>query len=349
MKTTKSIFPAIIIFSFLITAGCKEKIKEIPPAPNSKFGIVIHGGAGSISKGSYTPDKEAEYQEKLIEALRAGYKVLENGGSSLDAVEKSIMILEDSPLFNAGKGAVFTSNGYNELDASIMDGKTLNAGGVARLHHIKNPIYLARLVMEKSSHVLMVGDGAEEFAKMNGVSLVNQDYFYTEERWNSLQEVKKKELTQKKRGEQSGLIIDNQQKFGTVGCVALDKNGNLAAGTSTGGMTNKKYGRVGDSPIIGAGTYADNNTCAISSTGHGEYFIRNVVAYDISALMKYMNLSLEEAAEKVINKKLVEQGGSGGIIGIDKLGNITMPFNTEGMFRGYILDNGKVVVKMYKD
>lgn len=303
---------------------------------NQKFGIIIHGGAGTILKSSMTREKEAEYIAKLNEALETGYKILENGGKSLDAVEAAIKIMEDSPLFNAGKGAVFTAKGTNELDAAVMDGKTLGAGSVAGLMHIKNPISLARLVMEKSPHVMMISDGAEEFAKENGIELVDQKYFFKQERWDALQRAKREEVKQK-------------EKHGTVGACALDKFGNLAAGTSTGGMTNKKYGRVGDAPIIGAGTYANNNTCAISATGHGEYFIRLGVARDISDLMAYKQLSLSEASEEVIMKKLTALGGTGGIIAIDKNGNIAMPFNTEGMYRGFHISGEKPTVKIYKE
>jgi beta-aspartyl-peptidase (threonine type) len=302
-------------------------------AQQQKYGLVIHGGAGTILKKNMSPEKEAAYTEKLNEALSAGYKILDYGGTSLDAVNAVINIMEDSPLFNAGKGAVLTEKGEAELDASIMEGKSLAAGAVAGVKHIKNPINLARVVMEKSPHVMMIGDGAEEFAKQNNYELVDNKYFITEERWR--QYLKMKEA--------------QDQKHGTVGCVALDKTGNLAAGTSTGGMMMKKFGRVGDSPIIGAGTYANNNTCAVSATGHGEYFIRLGVAKDISALMEYKNYSLQQAADEVINVKLTKLGGTGGLIAIDKNGNVAMPFNTEGMYRGYFINGGETVVKIYKD
>jgi len=296
-------------------------------AQNQKFGLVIHGGAGTILKKNMTTEKEAAYAEMLMKSLQAGNKVLEEGGSALDAVCAAINIMEDSPLFNAGKGAVLTETGEAELDASIMDGKTLMAGSVAGIRHVKNPITLARLVMEKSQHVMMIGVGAEEFGKQFNIEMVNGSYFITKERWEQFINLKEKS---KKENE-------NDEKHGTVGCVALDKNGNLAAGTSTGGMMMKKFGRVGDSPIIGAGTYANNNTCAVSATGWGEYFIRLGVARDISALMEYKNLTLSEAASEVIMKKLPSLGGNGGIIAIDKDGNIALPFNTEGMYRGYLL------------
>ena len=324
----------------------------------SRFKLVVHGGAGTILKSNMTPEREAAYRAALTQALETGHGVLKNGGSSLDAVEATIKVLEDSPLFNAGKGAVFTSEGTNELDASIMDGATLKAGAVAGIKRIKNPISLARLVMEKSPHVMMVGEGAETFARQNGIEWVDPKYFYTEERWKQLEDARKKEKQQSdpaakpdaaKPDHKTGSLISDDKKFGTVGAVALDKNGNLAAGTSTGGMTNKKFGRVGDAPIIGAGTYANNRTCAVSATGHGEFFIRSVVAHDISALMEYRGLSLKAAADMVVMNKLVKLGGEGGIIAIDKDGNIAMPFNSAGMYRGYIDADGKVVVEIYKD
>ncbi len=330
---------------------------------DNRFKLVVHGGAGTILKSNMTPEREAAYRAALTQALQSGHAVLKNGGSSLDAIEATIKVLEDSPLFNAGKGAVFTSEGTNELDASIMDGATLKAGAVAGIKRIKNPISLARLVMEKSPHVMMVGEGAETFAKQNGIEWVDPKYFYTEQRWKQLEEAKKKEKQQNdpaskpdtskpdsgKPERKTGSLLDEDKKFGTVGAVALDRNGNLAAGTSTGGMTNKKFGRVGDAPIIGAGTYANNRTCAVSGTGHGEFFIRSVVAHDISALMEYRGLSLKEAADLVVMNKLVKLGGEGGIIAIDKDGNIAMPFNSAGMYRGYIDADGNVVVEIYKD
>ncbi|HJQ68976.1 MAG TPA: isoaspartyl peptidase/L-asparaginase [Blastocatellia bacterium] len=325
------------LFAFSLTGqtqGQKEK----------RFKLVIHGGAGTILRSNMSPEREAAYRAALTEALQTGHAVLKRGGSSLDAIEATIKVLEDSPLFNAGKGAVFTSEGTNELDASIMDGATLKAGAVAGVKRIKNPISLARLVMEKSPHVMMVGEGAETFARQNGVEWVDPKYFYTEERWKQLQEAKRKE----KQPKTSSLTTDDK-KFGTVGAVALDQNGNLAAGTSTGGMTNKKFGRVGDAPIIGAGTYANNATCAVSATGHGEYFIRSVVAHDIAALMEYRGLSLKEAADIVVMKKLVKLGGEGGVIAIDKDGNHAMPFNSPGMYRGFIDSDGKAVVEIYKE
>ncbi len=336
---------ALLLITVLFSAvSCFKKVPE-EPARKAEFGLVIHGGAGYINPDTFTEEKKQKYISKLKEALTKGSSVLEKGGSSLDAVETVINILEDSPLFNAGKGAVFTSAGTNELDASIMDGKTLNAGAVAGVKHIKNPISLARLVMEKSPHVLLAGEGAEKFAEEQGIEPVDSKYFFTQDRWNYYLKIKKER--EKKKVTYTGKNPD--EKFGTVGCVALDKNGNLAAGTSTGGMTYKKFGRIGDSPIIGAGTYANNNTCAISCTGHGEFFIRTVVAYDISALMEYAKLPLRKAAEKVVMDKLVKIGGDGGVIGIDKYGNIAMPFNTGSMFRGFMLDGKKPVVKIFKE
>lgn len=333
----------LLIFSLIIILSLQSCTEQQKPQTKN-FGIVIHGGAGSIVPGRYSAEKEEEFRQKLNEALSAGYDILENGGSSLDAVETTINILEDSPLFNAAKGAVFTATGINELDASIMDGSNLQAGAVARLRHIKNPISLAREVMENSKHVMMVGDGAEKFAVQNGFELVDSTYFFTAERWESLQRSLEDE---KKKDEASLYEIDS--KFGTVGAAALDKNGNLAAGTSTGGMTNKKYGRVGDSPIIGAGTYANNKTCAVSATGHGEYFIRLNVTHDISAMMEYQGKSLQEAANEVIHEKLAKFNANGGVIAIDKNGNVAMPFNTLGMFRGYHLEGEDPVVLFFKD
>lgn len=316
-----------------------------------EFAIVIHGGAGTILKKNMSSELEAAYEAKLEEAIRVGYTILKNGGSSLDAVEKTINIMEDSPLFNAGKGAVFTNAETNELDASIMDGKTLNAGASAGTTTVKNPINLARAVMEKSEHVMLSGKGAETFAEEQGLEMVTADYFFTENRFKSLQRIKDREKTEldhdAKTAYRDPFIKDS--KFGTVGCAALDKNGNLAAGTSTGGMTNKRYGRIGDAPIIGSGTYANNTTCAVSSTGWGEFFIRAQVAHDISALMEYKGLSLKEAARLVIQEKVPALGGDGGIIAVDKNGTIVMEFNTAGMYRASMNDKGELTIGMYKD
>jgi beta-aspartyl-peptidase (threonine type) len=324
-----------------------------------KFTLVIHGGAGTILKKNMTAEKELAYRDKLKEALSAGYGILKKGGSSIDAVEAAIKIMEDSPLFNAGKGAVFTSEGKNEMDASIMDGKTLEAGSVAMVNTIKNPISAARAVMEKSPHVMMVGEGAVKFAKEQNLEIVDSSYFYDEKRYQQWQDFKGSIETQMDHSdERAGNTAEQinaefnelvDEKFGTVGAVAIDVHGNIAAGTSTGGMTNKMYGRVGDSPIIGAGTYANNKTCGVSSTGHGEYFMRAVVAYDISAIMEHKGVSLQEAADEVIHNKLVKLGGSGGIISVDSEGNFALTFNTEGMYRGSIREDGEPHVSIYKD
>jgi L-asparaginase / beta-aspartyl-peptidase len=295
-----------------------------------KFVLVIHGGAGTILKSQMTPEKEAAYQEALNKALEKGGAILKNGGSALDAVEVSVKTLEDNPLFNAGKGAVFTNEGKNELDAAIMNGKTLEAGSVAGVKTIKNPISAARAVMEKSPHVMMTGDGAEKFAKEQRIEIVDPSYFYT---------------TKTAGLRQPG---NSDYKYGTVGAVALDQFGNLAAATSTGGMTNKKFGRVGDAPIIGAGTYANNKTVAISGTGWGEYFIRLVMAKTISDMMEFGTIKLKAAADEMIMKRLPALGGDGGLIAVDKDGNIAMPFCTEGMYRGYLKAGGKNVVEIYK-
>lgn len=343
----KAISFLIIFISIQFISSCTNTNRESPNTVLSKnrFGLVIHGGAGSMERSRYSIDKIKSYEKKLSEALQKGYSILENGGCALDAVEQTIIVMENSPLFNAGKGAVFTNNGINELDASIMDGSNLNAGTVAGITTVKNPIKLARRIMENSEHVMMIGKGAEIFAQEQNIEIVNPSYFKTDERWESLQKIKSREQNK----DESYLNNNYDYKFGTVGCAALDKMGNIASGTSTGGMTNKKHGRVGDVPIIGAGTYANNNTCALSATGHGEFFIRNVVTHDISAIMEYKNLSLDEAAKEVIMNKLVQQKGSGGVIGIDNHGNITMTFNTKGMYRGYKTSGGNTVVKIFGD
>jgi beta-aspartyl-peptidase (threonine type) len=312
---------------------------------NEKFGLVIHGGAGTIERNKMTPEKEREYRAGLERALTAGYEILKRGGSSLDATEAAVRALEDDPHFNAGKGSVFSSAGTNEMDASIMEGKTLKAGAVASVKHAKNPISLARLVMEKSPHVMLDCAGAEAFAKENGIELVDEKYFFTQERWDALQKIKEAE----KHGGIGGkkFFISEDDRHGTVGAVALDKDGNLAAATSTGGMANKLPGRIGDTPVIGAGTYANNQTCAVSCTGDGEYFIRAGAAHEVSALMEYRGMKLQEAAQMALDavKKL---GGSGGLIAIDKNGEIALPFNTNGMYRGYVDPNGKFVVEIYR-
>ena len=326
-------------------AVSKGETNDQPNMEIRKVGLVVHGGAGTISRSEMTPQREREYRAGLERAMTAGYEILKRGGSSLDAAEAAVRMLEDDPHFNAGKGAVFTSIGTNEMDAAVMDGKTLSAGAVASLKHIKNPVSLARLVMEKSGHVMMDGEGAEAFAKENGVQVLpDQKYFFTQERWEALQKVK---AAEKSGGGGKKYIITDQDRHGTVGAVALDQNGNLAAATSTGGTTNKRAGRVGDSPVIGAGTYANNATCAVSATGDGEYFVRATVAHDVSALMEYRGMSLKEAAQSVLDK-VAKLGGSGGLIAIDRQGNIALPFNTSGMYRGYVDPNGKFVVEIYK-
>ncbi|SDC68457.1 beta-aspartyl-peptidase (threonine type) [Pedobacter soli] len=317
-----------------------------------KYVMVIHGGAGTILKKNMSAEKEAAYIAVLTQALQAGYAEIKAGKTSLDAVEATIRVLENDPHFNAGKGAVFTHDGRNELDAAIMDGKTLMAGAVAGVTTIKNPISAARAVMEKSEHVMLVGAGADLFAKEVGLEIVDPKYFWTKERWEGLQKAIKEDSTKavldhgSKKSELFG-VKNLDYKFGTVGCVALDKAGNLAAGTSTGGMTNKKYGRVGDAPIIGAGTYCNNQTAGVSCTGWGEFYIRNVVAKTISDLMEYKGLSLAEASKIAIDK-VDKMGGNGGLIALDKQGNMTMPFNTEGMYRGAITADGKIEVSIYK-
>ncbi|WP_254380094.1 isoaspartyl peptidase/L-asparaginase family protein [Corallococcus exiguus] len=400
-----------------------------PPRVKPKWGLVIHGGAGVISRENLTPEREAAMRAALTQALQAGHAVLAKGGRSMDAVTAAIRVMEDSPYFNAGKGAVFNHDGVNELDAAVMDGKTRMAGAVAGVHHIQNPIDLARLVMEKSPHVMMVGDGAEAFAQSQGMPLVDAKYFYTEERWQGLQRALEQEKAKgappAEQGQPStqGLSpaqpsapgqppaqgaspatpgqpltpaqppasapqpgqpatpaqpsspaqlptqcatpatpsqpqpgssltpgvdpITGDHKFGTVGAVALDMEGNLAAGTSTGGMTNKRFGRVGDAPIIGAGTYADER-CAVSATGHGEFFIRYTVARDICARVEYQDLPLPEAASYVVNDVLVKAGGEGGVIAMDRQGHVAMPFNSSGMYRGYISEDGTPTVAIFQ-
>lgn len=314
------------------------------PERSRKIALVIHGGAGTIRKENMTPKQEDAYHNTLKQALDAGFEVLEKGGKSVDAVISAITILEDSPLFNAGKGAVFTHDGRNELDASIMDGETLKAGAVAGVTTVKNPIKAAHAVMMQSRHVMLAGEGADEFAKDHGLEIVDPSYFVDSVRYQRFLD---RSNTDKSKEGASLSPSGDDKKFGTVGAVALDQFGNIAAGTSTGGMSDKRYGRIGDSPIIGAGTYANNKTCGISGTGWGEFFIRLVIAHDISALMEYGNLSLKEAADSVIMKKLPRLGGDGGVIGLDKDGNITMTFNTPGMYRGFIRNKGEAKTFLY--
>lgn len=334
----KTIFYLLIIS---LSISCQNNQDTSDKASKIDYALVIHGGAGNMSIDNVSKDNQEEYEAKLNEALDMGLKILADNGSSLDAVEKVINILEDSPLFNAGKGAVFNHDGINELDASIMHGQNLNAGAVAGVMDIKNPISAARAVMEKSEHVLLSGKGASEFAKQTGLEIVDPSYFFTQNRFNSLLKALEGE------GEDSSILV--MKKMGTVGCVAVDKGGNISAGTSTGGMTNKKFSRIGDSPVIGAGTYANNATCGVSATGHGEFFIRYTVAHDISALMEYKGLSVEDAAYEVIQNKLLPVNGSGGVICLDSNGNYAMEFNTNGMFRGYANSDGARVVKIFKE
>jgi beta-aspartyl-peptidase (threonine type) len=353
MKLSTYLF--VFLFAFSSCNNSKKSADTIleneSKTSKSEFAIIIHGGAGTILKKNMTPEKEAAYEAKLEEAIRVGYNILKNGGSSLDAGQKTINVMEDSPLFNSGKGAVFTNAGTNEHDASIMDGKTLNAGASAGTTTVRNPINLARAVMDKSKHVMLSGKGAELFAKEQGLQIVEPSYFYTEKRFKSLQRIKEKEAAKQKLDAKAAFYDPEikDSKFGTVGCAALDKNGNLAAGTSTGGMTNKRWGRIGDSPIIGAGTYANNKTCAVSSTGWGEYFIRAMVAHDISALMDYKGLTLKEAAQLVIQEKVPDLGGDGGIIAVDKNGNMVAEFNTAGMYRATMNDKGELYIGIYKN
>lgn len=346
MKDTFGLLMTITTLLFLIS-GLNVAAAQETNAPPSAV-LVIHGGAGSITRENMSADREAAYREKLEEALRAGHDVLEAGQSSLDAVIAAITVMEESPLFNSGRGAVLTSAGSVELDASIMDGKTRNAGAVASIKHVKSPISLARAVMERSPHVFLVGEGAEAFAEEAGMEMVPNEYFRTERRVEQYEQYKQRESGD--TGDAAQQPADwESRKYGTVGAAALDGDGNLAAGTSTGGTSFKKWGRVGDSPIIGAGTYADNRTCAVSATGTGEYFIRGVLAFRISALMQYAGLSLPESAASVIHGTLTEMGGNGGFIGLDREGNVAMAFNTDGMFRGYIDKAGNVYVAMFGD
>lgn len=308
------------------------------------FSIVIHGGAGTILKKNMTPAMDQAYRAILAEAITVGHAILKKGGTSQEAVEKTIRVMEDSPLFNAGKGAVLTAHGKASLDASFMDGKTLNAGAISGVSHVKNPISSAIAVMEQSPHVMLSGQGADEFAKSLGMEIVPNSYFITERRKNALKRVQ--ENQDKQMSFYDPFLKDS--KFGTVGCVALDKAGNLAAGTSTGGMTNKKWDRIGDAPIIGAGTYANNASCGVSATGWGEFFIRSVVAHDIAALVEYKNLDVTTASKQVL-KKVKELGGDGGVVVLDRFGNVAMEFNTAGMYRAHMNSEGELKVMIYQN
>ena len=326
----------IISFILLLMCSCQSSESE------NNIAIVIHGGAGTILKENMTPELEAAYIGKLEEAVMTGYEILKTGGSSQSAVKETIKIMEDSPLFNAGIGAALTNEETASLDASFMEGKNLNAGAIAGSKYIKNPINAAISVMEDSPHVLLSSDGADEFAIKMGLDTVPNSYFITERRLNSVRKAKKDDMV----SFEDSLI--NDSKYGTVGCVAIDKMGDIASGTSTGGTTNKKWGRIGDVPIIGAGTYANNDCCGISTTGWGEHFIRNVVAYDIAAQIIYDNKSIQEASIKSLDK-VMKTGGDGGVIGLDNKGNISMEFNTAGMYRASVDINGKVTIKIYSD
>ena len=326
--------------------GMVAHAQEISPSmTRQKFQLVVHGGAGTIERSKMTPEKEQEYCAGIENALRAGREILQGDGWSLAAVEAAVRVLEDDPHFNAGKGSYFTSAGTIEMDAAIMDGKTLAAGAVAELEHVRNPIALARIVMEKSKHVMMVGAGAEQFAKRNGIELVDAKYFFTQDRWDALQKAKAAENAGADGSKE--FIISDAERHGTVGAVARDSRGNLAAATSTGGTNNKLPGRVGDSPVIGAGTYANNATCAVSCTGDGEFFIRAAVAHQVSALMELRGMAVSEAADHAL-AQAEKLGGTGGLIAVDKNGNIALPFNTSGMYRGRIREDGKFVIEIYK-
>ena len=327
----------------------KEQPKT-PPTMNKKFSIAIHGGAGNMAKKNLTPEKEAEYKAKLQEALQKGSDMLANGSEAVDVVEAVIKILEDSPLFNAGKGSVFTHDGKNEMDAAIMNGKTLDAGAVANVRTIKNPISAAKAILNKSKFIFLSGVGAEKFAKEKDIEIVDTSYFFYQPRWDEFIKVRDSKNTKLDHDNSSGMnepMNSSVDKFGTVGCVVMDRYGNLAAGTSTGGIVNKNYDRIGDSPVIGAGTYANNKTCAVSCTGHGEDFIRIVAAHDVSSIMEYRKVKLKTAVSRVI-KKLTDVKGRGGMIAIDHKGNITMQFNTNGMFRGSADEKGIIDVAIYK-
>ncbi len=379
MRTTHHHLYCLVAVFFTVCAFeafSMNNRKTILPADTTAkpIAIAIHGGAGTIRRSAMTPEAETQYRAILTQALEAGHAILKRGGTSMDAVSAAVTIMEDSPLFNAGKGAVLTADSTVELDAAIMSGKTLKAGAIAGVRGVKNPILLARRVMENSEHVMLAGKGAERFAEEQGFVRMPDDYFITERRAQELTRAKQQDAAKPlapdetpaakapkrdstSKNKRSSLYDDDAplrewshegKKFGTVGAVALDNSGNIAAATSTGGMTNKKYGRIGDAPIIGAGTYANNATCAVSATGHGEYFIRSVVAHDIAALVEYKGMTLQAAADMVVMKKLVERGGSGGIIAIDTKGNIAMPFNSEGMYRGCITTEGKVIVEIFR-
>jgi beta-aspartyl-peptidase (threonine type) len=357
-RATSSLLMKRIIVFLLLTFFIIPVASSADKAP---IAFVIHGGAGRIEPSTFTEERERQYRQTLERALDAGYGILKKGGKGLDAVEAAIVIMEDSPLFNAGKGAVFTSEGKNEMDASIMDGRGVDAGAVGGVTIVKNPIKAARGVMEKTPHVMLMGQGADTFAREAGLEIVDRKYFHTDYRWEAWQkvrnkgfapEVKPKPKAERIVGGQRLAAVDGDagvaDYLGTVGAVALDKRGDIAAGTSTGGLTNKRYGRIGDSPIIAAGTYANNRTCGISCTGHGEFFIRHVVAYDISARMEHGGKSLQTAAKEVVQQKLKSVGGNGGVIGLDGKGNVIAEFNTAGMFRAWIDASGRKTIAIFK-
>lgn len=349
------IFLFIVPFLFSCNRSNGKENQEFTQdlGKSQKIALAIHGGAGTIKRENMSGVQEEEYRSKLQESLEAGFSVLEAGGSSLDAVMASVKIMEDSPLFNAGKGAVFTNEGKNEMDAAIMDGASKKAGAVAGITRVKNPISAAYAVMNQSQHVFMVGEGAEKFAQEQDLEMVDPSYFRDEKRYQQLMKIIESEKQELDHSSLLEMELEDpyfkDRKFGTVGAVAVDSKGNISAATSTGGMTNKRYGRVGDVPIIGAGTYADNLTCAVSATGHGEYFIRAVVAHEIASQIKYAGKSLKEAAEDVVMRQLVEMKGEGGVIAIDQKGNITMPFNSQGMYRGFIWEKGQAKTFIFKD
>ena len=337
-KVSRAMFTIAVLIALTCTCVVRADAAARADTGGKMFAIAIHGGAGTLSRKDMQPSQETEYLAGLEDALDAGYVVLSRGGSSLDATIAAVRVLEDNPLFNAGRGAVLNRDGVAELDASLMDGRTMSAGAVTGLQHVKNPIELARLVMEHSPHVMLVGAGAEEFAKTQGVDMVPNEYFRTPARQRQLE-----------RSLRGALARENElEAFGTVGAVALDLHGDLAAATSTGGMTGKRWGRIGDSPIIGAGTYANNASCAVSATGHGEYFIRTVVAHDICARVEYLKVPLATAVDAVLNGRMKELGGNGGVIAIDSRGDIVLDFNTEGMFRGLRTSQGRHEVAIYR-
>ena len=352
MKSLSFIVGVLLLFFGCHREASSNEALEKTIQKENKFAIIIHGGAGTILKENMSEENEIAYKLKLEEAIKEGHTILKTGGTSQEAVMRTIQVMEESPLFNAGKGAVFTHDETNELDASFMDGKTRNAGAVAGVKNVKSPIALAIKIMTHSDHVMLSGEGASRFAKEQGLEIVPPSYFYTEKRFKSLQRIQKKEKTKMGEKDLKAAFYDAEiknSKFGTVGCVALDKSGNIAAGTSTGGMTNKRWGRIGDAPIIGAGTYANNLTCGVSATGWGEYFIRGQVAYDISAQMEYQHKSLKEATTDVIQHKLTQLGGTGGVVALDKDGNMSFEFNTAGMYRASMNDQGTLIVKIYKE